>query len=111
MHENDLPEADTPDGPETPLPVPTVSAVGILSYPAWDEAAGEPMEADSGAGDHEDEPMPARKPFFRAAVLALLLFFAVATIGTSILTVGAYCLTSHGADTRAINKSLYGLYP
>ena len=39
----------------------------------------------------------------RLVVWGFLVFFAVATLGTSILSLGAYCLTSDGADTRALH--------
>ncbi len=34
------------------------------------------------------------------------LFFFTATIVTSVLSIGAYCLTSDGDDTRALQESV-----
>ncbi len=35
-----------------------------------------------------------------------LLLFAAATLGTSIISLGAYCLTSDGGNTRALEESV-----
>ena len=35
----------------------------------------------------------------------MLTFFAIATLSTSILSVGAYCLTSDGGDTRSLHAA------
>ncbi len=75
----------TPDS-EQPLAVPRVSPIGLVEYP--DDFTASPREISRG---------------LRRAVWALLIFFAVATVATSILSVGAYCLTSDGADTRSLH--------
>ena len=38
----------------------------------------------------------------RLLASALLLFFFLATVASSVLSAGAYCLTSDGGDTRAL---------
>ncbi|MEM7356989.1 MAG: hypothetical protein AAF657_39610 [Acidobacteriota bacterium] len=69
--------------------VPHVNPVGIVEYP--DDYAGSPRRFSS------------RQRLF---VGLLLFFFAAATIGTSILSIGAYCLTSDGGDTRALQEGI-----
>lgn len=70
------------------MKTPRVNPVGIVEYP--DDHAGEPRRFS---------------PRQRVFVGLLLLFFAAATIGTSILSIGAYCLTS-GGDTRVLVESI-----
>ena len=71
-----------------PLAMPRVSPVGLVEYP--DDFTASPREIGRG---------------LRGAVWALLIFFTVATVATSILSVGAYCLTSDGADTRSLHAA------
>ena len=71
------------------MELPRVNPVGIVEYP--DGYAPPPRR------------LSRRR---RLAVAVLLLFFAAATIGTAVLSLGAYCLTSQGADTRALQEIL-----
>ncbi len=73
---------------ETELELPTVNPVGVLERPA-------------GVGG---EPLP-RPLWLRLLALLFLTFFFFATVLSSILSSGAYCLTSDGGDTRALHSS------
>ena len=70
------------------METPRVNPVGVLEVPE----------------EYESE---ARRfsPGKRLAVGLLLLLFTAATVGTSIVSVGAYCLTS-GGDTRVLRDSV-----
>ena len=95
--------------PAEPLPVPKVDAVGVLTYADWDSLGPadphwpteESMEDGTAESSHS-----ASSPVLRSAVWTLLFFFALATMGTAILSAGAYCLTSQGADTRALHEAI-----
>ncbi|MEM9598705.1 MAG: hypothetical protein AAGD06_30845 [Acidobacteriota bacterium] len=80
----------TPQRPPSPdvFAPPRVNPVGLVEY----------------ADGSTHGPRPARGSR-RLVVWLFLVFFAVAALGTSILSVGAYCLTSHGADTRALHSA------
>lgn len=77
-------EANKPTG----LEVPTVSPVGVLELPP--------------GGGSEAGPRPLWQ---RLLAVAFLVFFFLATVLTSILSSGSYCLTSDGGDTRALHQS------
>ncbi len=69
--------------------IPRVNPVGLVELP----------------DDYEVEPRRfSRRQRF--AVGLLLFFFFAATVGTSIVSVGAYCLTSDGGDARALQESV-----
>ncbi len=71
------------------METPRVNPVGVVEYPE----------------DYEADPrrFSRRQRFFAST---LLLFFFTATIVTSVLSIGAYCLTSDGGDTRALQESV-----
>ena len=71
------------------MDTPRVNPVGLVELP----------------DDYEAMPrrFSGRTRFFAGILLVL---FAAATIGTSILSLGAYCLTSDGGDTRALEESV-----
>ena len=70
------------------MQTPSVNAVGLLEVPP----------------DYEAEPRQYRRTT-RLLALAFLIFFAAVTVGSTVISLGAYCLTSHGADTRALRSS------
>ena len=70
------------------MQTPSVNAVGLLEVPP----------------DYEGEP----RTYSRATRLMawlFILFFTVVTVASTVLSLGAYCLTSHGGDTRALRSS------
>ncbi len=69
---------------------PQVNAVGVLE-----------------AGDEPRQPRVYTNPQ-RVAAWSFLLIFIVATLVTSAVTLGAYCLTSDGGDTREVRDRLDG---
>lgn len=71
------------------MEAPRVNPVGLVETPSDYEAAPRGFS-----------------PLQRFFAGFLLLLFAAATIGTSILSLGAYCLTSDGGDTRALAESV-----
>jgi hypothetical protein len=71
------------------METPHVDAVGLVRYPEDYEAI--PRE------------LPVWKRLFAAV---LLLFFFAVTVVTGAVTLGAYCLTSDGGDTRILQDSL-----
>jgi hypothetical protein len=72
-------------GPRQPLTIPVVDPVGVLHAPAgW------------------RRPSAAASPRRRSLALVLLAIFAAMTLATGALSLGAYCLTSDGADGRRI---------
>lgn len=88
---HESPTADRPTATDPATPVfqpPRVNAVGIVEY-----------ADDTGSAPRTFSPAQ------RLAVWIFLAFFFVATVGTTVLSLGAYCLTSHGADTRALHAS------
>ena len=65
---------------------PYVNPVGIVEYPP--DFSGKPR----------------RRPLaLRIAAAAMLLLFAFVVVSTTVFSVGAYCLTSHGGDTRTLS--------
>lgn len=79
---------DTTPSPRPVFQPPRVNPVGVVEYA--DGSQQGPREFGRAG---------------RLVVWAFLTFFAVATLGTSILSLGAYCLTSDGADTRALHEA------
>lgn len=73
---------------EYALPTPRVNAVGIIELP-------------DGYAQSETRHSPSIR---RMAWLFLVLFASV-TLTTSILSLGAYCLTSDGGDGRALRQA------
>lgn len=71
-----------------PLPTPRINPVGVLEVPAG---------YVQGTGQH--------RPWIRRLAWVFLALFASVTITTSILTLGAYCLTSDGGDGRALRQA------
>ncbi|HEV8237791.1 MAG TPA: hypothetical protein VGS57_00310 [Thermoanaerobaculia bacterium] len=70
--------------PRHPAAVPVVDPVGVLHAPqGWRRSA-------------------AVSPRGRALALVLLAIFAAMTLATGALSLGAYCLTTDGADGRRI---------
>lgn len=67
---------------------PHVDAVGVTHYP--DDFRGTPRTYSKGA---------------RAFVWSLIVIFAAITVFTTVASLGAYCLTSDGGDTRALHSS------
>lgn len=65
--------------------VPKVNAVGVLELP----------------NDYH-APLRPRPLGLRLLALAFTLFFLFVVVGTSIVSIGAYCLTSDGANTRTL---------
>ena len=47
----------------------------------------------------------------RALAGVLLVVFAAAAVVTTVLSLGSYCLTTDGADTRALVETLRSLFP
>ncbi len=72
--------------PDLELPVP--SAVGVL-------------EPGLGRSDRPRVYSRGQKMF----ASAFLLFFLIITVLTSALSLGAYCLSTEGADTRSLRSS------
>lgn len=70
------------------LDSPTVNAVGLLDVPS----------------DFERQPRSYSQPM-RLAALLFLLFFGAVTVASTVLSLGAYCLTSDGGDIRALQSS------
>ena len=71
------------------METPRVNPIGLVEVP----------------DDYEAEPRRYTRRQ-RLAVGLLLFFFFAATVGTSIVSVGAYCLTSDGGDTRVLRESV-----
>lgn len=70
-------------GPRPSLTIPIVDPVGVLHAPAgWRRQSA------------------AASPRRRSLALVLLAIFAAMTLATGALSLGAYCLTSDGADSR-----------
>ena len=70
------------------MDVPKVNAVGVLELP-----------------DDFHAPLRPRPLAHRLLALAFALFFALVVLGTSIVSIGAYCLTSDGANTRTLQPA------
>ncbi|MEM8997519.1 MAG: hypothetical protein AAGF23_22230 [Acidobacteriota bacterium] len=70
------------------METPKVNAVGLVEYP--DDYVAAPRSYGRG---------------LRVAALLFLCFFAAVTVGSTVLSLGAYCLTSDGGDTRALRSS------
>jgi hypothetical protein len=65
--------------------VPRVNGIGLTEWPRSFSAT------------------PRRIPAWqRVAAAVFLLFFALTVVATSIVSVGRYCLTSNGGDTRGL---------
>ena len=77
-----------------PLPTPRINAVGVLEVPEG---------YVHGTGSHP--------PWIRRLAWFFLALFASVTITTSILTLGAYCLTSDGGDGRALRQATGQMVP
>lgn len=73
---------------DMPLPTPRINPVGMLEVPEG---------YVHGTGSHP--------PWIRRMAWVFLALFASVTITTSILTLGAYCLTSDGGDGRALRQA------
>lgn len=71
------------------METPRINPVGIVEYP----------------DDYESRPRGFSRPIRIFASLLLLFFFA-ATVVTGAVSVGAYCLTSDGGDTRALQEGV-----
>ncbi len=71
------------------MDTPRINPVGIVEYPEGYEARARGFSR------------PLR--FFASLLLA---FFFAATVVTGALSVGAYCLTSDGGDTRALRDGI-----
>ncbi len=71
------------------METPHVDAIGLVRYPS----------------DYEAMPRKV-SPWKRLFAGALLLFFLTATVVTGAVTLGGYCLTSDGGDTRMLQNSL-----
>lgn len=71
------------------MDTPRINPIGIVEYP----------------DDYEASPRGFSRPIRFFASL-LLCFFFVATVVTGALSVGAYCLTSDGGDTRALQEGI-----
>lgn len=70
------------------METPSVNAVGLVEYP--DDYTASPRSYS---------------PVLRHTALLFLLFFATVTVASTVLSLGAYCLTSDGGDTRALRSS------
>lgn len=70
---------------------PRVNPVGLLERPD---------ELGSAAPRRFPRPV-------RALALALLAVFLLATVATSVVSLGTYCLTTDGGDTRALPGGLH----
>ncbi|MEM7586641.1 MAG: hypothetical protein AAF560_24845 [Acidobacteriota bacterium] len=95
--------------------IPRVNPVGVVEYPEEQALASDGTFADDESLA-DDEPLagdsvePRRfSGLQRTLASALLTFFFLATVASSILSVGAYCLTSDGGDTRALQESIQQL--
>ncbi len=71
------------------MDTPRINPVGIVEYPEG----------------YESHARGFSRPLRFFAGLLLVLFFA-ATVVTGALSVGAYCLTSDGGDTRALRQGI-----
>ena len=71
------------------MDTPRINPVGIVEYPEGYEA----------------HPRGFSRPLRLFASLLLFFFFA-ATVVTGAVSVGAYCLTSDGGDTRALREGV-----
>lgn len=70
---------------QEPMPTPTVDPVGIFRIPdGWERSS------DAGSGRA------------RTGALVAAAWFGVVAMSTSVLSLGAYCLTSDGADSRKL---------
>lgn len=74
--------------PNAPLGGPRPNAVGVLEYPEGYEAS--PRTYSRG---------------LRWGALVFLALFVGITVITSVISLGAYCLTSDGGDGRALWSS------
>ncbi len=74
------------------MDTPRINPVGIVEYP----------------DDYESRPWGFSRPL-RVFASLLLAFFFGATVVTGALSVGAYCLTSDGGDTRALREGIQRL--
>lgn len=82
---------DMTDSPDTPTPVfepPRVNAVGLVVH-ATDEG-GTPRQFSAVQ---------------RWVAWLFLAFFFAVTVVTTVVSLGTYCLTSDGADTRQLHAS------
>ena len=80
------PAADEPTSEDFPeFRLPTVNAVGIVEYP----------EGYTGRAR-------GFSPAIRAFALLFLILFFTGTVVTTAVTLGEYCLTTHGGDIRAL---------
>ena len=68
---------------------PRINPVGIVEYP----------------DDYQARPRGFSRPTRLFAGLLLVFFFA-ATVFTGAISLGAYCLTSDGGDTRALREGV-----
>lgn len=71
------------------METPRINPVGLVEYP----------------DDYESRPRRHSR-LSRLFATLLLLFFFAATVATSTLSVGAYCLTSDGGDTRELREGV-----
>ncbi len=81
------------------MEIPRVNPVGVVEYP--EDYFPEDYFPEDAEADHRR--FSRRQRFFAST---LILFFFTATIVTSVLSIGAYCLTSDGGDTRALQESV-----
>jgi hypothetical protein len=72
--------------------IPTVNPVGIVEYPKG--YTGRPRGFS---------------PVLRAFALFFLLLFFTGTVITTAVTLGEYCLTTHGGDIRALVRWVEGM--
>ncbi len=71
------------------MDTPRINPVGIVEYP----------------DDYESRPRGFSRPI-RVFASLLLVFFFAATVVTGALSLGAFCLTSDGGDTRALREGV-----
>lgn len=75
-------------GGEQPIPTPRVNPVGVMEVPE--------------GYVHSDVR---HRPAIRRLAWIFLVLFTGVTLTTSILSLGAYCLTSDGGDGRALHQA------
>ena len=70
-----------------PIKLPRVDPTGIVTYPSGFAPSGRP-----------------HRPLVRVAAALMLMVFVIVVVATTVLSLGRYCLTSDGNNTRALDN-------